>query len=384
MPYPFRPVLEAVEDRLTPAWSGPIPDGAVLVPAPGGGGQVRIINPLDGTDFGTFQPFSDGFSGDVRFATGDVTGDGAPDLIVAAGPGGGPRVRVFDGKTGDVVADFFAFEGSFRGGVYVAAGDVNRDGHADIIVGAGEGGGPVVRVFDGSNPAGMLNQFFAFEPNFRGGVRVAAGAGGAPRVTVFNALSGAEVTTFLAYDGGLRGGVYVTTAGAGSVYASADRTLGMEAKVVTGPGDGGGPLVKEFSGTTGEEYFSYLVGDGTSRTGLQVWGNSVTLVAGTPTPTGVSLVAGPWTGYQTYWTLPPGDTLITGTIETLDPTTGVITLSSGQQLMAEPNTVVRLFGTDVPLSSIQPGYPASVVVSAAGRLVRLDATTPVATIPPIP
>jgi hypothetical protein len=55
--------------------------------------------------------------------------------------------------------------------VRVAAGDVNGDGRADIITGAGPGGGPHVRVFDGATLA-ELDSFFAYNPLFGGGVFV--------------------------------------------------------------------------------------------------------------------------------------------------------------------------------------------------------------------
>ena len=50
--------------------------------------------------------------------------------------GGGPRVRVLDGLTLEVIRDTFVYESTFRGGVSVAAGDVNGDGTPDVITSA--------------------------------------------------------------------------------------------------------------------------------------------------------------------------------------------------------------------------------------------------------
>ena len=55
---------------------------------------------------------------------------------------------VFSGATGLPLASFFAYKENFRGGVNVTAADFTGDGRADILVGAGTGGGPRVRLFD--------------------------------------------------------------------------------------------------------------------------------------------------------------------------------------------------------------------------------------------
>ena len=61
-------------------------------------------------------------------------------------------MKVFDARDPDTaVQDFFAYDFYFTGGVRVAAGDVNRDGVADIITAAGPTGGPHIKIFDGSS-----------------------------------------------------------------------------------------------------------------------------------------------------------------------------------------------------------------------------------------
>jgi len=151
-----------------------------------------------------FNPFP-GFSGQVNVASGDVNGDGVPDIITAegAGTGGQSEVRIFDGasaRQGKVVllADFFPYSNAagasqtpgFAGGVNVAAADFNGDGFAELITSPGPGGQGHVKVFNfhdpatgqflGSNP--ILETSFVAYPGFNGNVSVAAlsQAGGAP------------------------------------------------------------------------------------------------------------------------------------------------------------------------------------------------------------
>ncbi len=125
------------------------------------------------------------FRGGARAAVGDVNGDGVGDLIVAAGFGGGPRIAGFSGKSigtpnrVKLFNDFFAFEQTLRNGTFVAAADVNGDGKADLVVGGGPGGGPRVLVLSGtdlvnSNSQVAIANFFAGSDSNRGGVRVAA------------------------------------------------------------------------------------------------------------------------------------------------------------------------------------------------------------------
>lgn len=53
---------------------------------------------------------------------GDLTGDGTAQIVIGAGPGGGPHVRVLDGVTLAELDSFFAYSSGFLGGIFVAAG----------------------------------------------------------------------------------------------------------------------------------------------------------------------------------------------------------------------------------------------------------------------
>ena len=96
------------------------------------------------THLASFYAFDPALGGDVHVACGDVNGDGQADVIAGAGEGAGPQVRAFSIQPGGVVveiASFLAYDPALTGGVRVAAGDVNGDGLVDIITGAGAGSG---------------------------------------------------------------------------------------------------------------------------------------------------------------------------------------------------------------------------------------------------
>ena len=119
-----------------------------------------------------FLAFAPAFTGGIFVAAGDVNGDGFADVIVGSGAGAGPLVKVFDGETGVLQKSFLAYAGNFRGGVRVGAVDRNGDGRLDVITGAGPGSGAGVRVIDVETDA-QYDSFFAFDARFGGGVYVA-------------------------------------------------------------------------------------------------------------------------------------------------------------------------------------------------------------------
>jgi hypothetical protein len=211
-----------------------------------------------------FYAYDPRFLGGVRVALGDVSGDGVPDIIAAPGPGGGPDVRIFDGRNGDLIGEFMAYDPRFNGGLFIAAGDFNCDGFADIVTAPGGSGGPEVKVFGGRstiarNPK-LYADFMAYDPRFPGGVRVAvgdvnhdgmldiitgAGPGGGPEVRVFSGLAlqtaypaGDIVRDFNAFDPAYNGGVNVAAAdvnsdGFADILVSG-ATLSAEVRIYSG------------------------------------------------------------------------------------------------------------------------------------------------------
>jgi hypothetical protein len=245
---PATATLTIVDNDAPTTWT------KLTAAASGSGTPTVVVYSADGTVLRTFQPYAAGFTGPVSVATADVTGDGMDDIITGAGTGGGPHVEVFDGATGTLVRSFLAYDGAFRGGVSVAAGDFNGDGVADIVTGAGAGGGPHVEVFDGSTVT-VIRSFLAYDGAFRGSVSVAAadltgdgkaevvtgtGSGGGPHVKVYDGAAGAVSLSFLAYDPTFLGGVSVAAAATGS---------GSMAAVLTGPGSGAAGQVKVYGAT---------------------------------------------------------------------------------------------------------------------------------------
>ena len=352
-----QPIFVRLQRRLHSAWLIAV---CALVPAVAGAGTivtglgpgatptVGVYDSATSSPVATFFAYAASFTGGVRVAVGDVNGDGVPDIVTGAGPGAASHVKVFDGKTGAEIRSFFAFGPSFAGGVYVAAGDIDGDGKADIIVGADAGGAPHVKVFDGATGA-EVRSFFAYDVAFAGGVRVAAGdvngdgvadivtgagPGAVPHVKAFDGLTGNEIRSFFAFGPAFGGGVYV---------AVGDVNDDGKDDIIVGADAGGAPHVKVFDGATVAEIRSFFAYDPAFAGGVRVAAGDVNGDNKADIVTG----AGPGGLPQ---------------IKTFDGATGALV---GSFLATTPSFQGGVYVAATALESLEPFEPIASTLSAA-------------------
>jgi fibronectin-binding autotransporter adhesin len=237
-----------------------------------------VFDGVTGALVRSFFAYDERFTGGVWVAAGDVNGDGFADVITGIGAGGGPHVQAFSGRDGSVLMSFFAYAPQFAGGVRVAADDLNGDGFADVVTGIGQGGGPHVRAFSGKDGTELLS-FYAYTPQFAGGVYVGAGDvngdGLADVVTGIGEGGGPHVRAFSGDGTGLASFFAYDPQFAGGVRVAAgtDPASGRSV-IVTGIGPGGGSTVRTFDGLTQVQLDSFLAFDADFTGGVFVGGKS--------------------------------------------------------------------------------------------------------------
>lgn len=187
-----------------------------------GASQILVLNE-QGKKITSFYPYGENYNKGINIAVGDLNNDGKKEIVTGTDQGGGPHVRIFNYQGRLIHPGFFAYNKNFRGGVNVALGDLDGNGWLEIITGAGFGGGPHVRIWSGGGKL-LHPGFFAYDPNFRGGIYVAAGdtdgdgkaeiitgagSGGGPRVKVFDGQKFTLKSDFFAFDAQSRSGAEV-------------------------------------------------------------------------------------------------------------------------------------------------------------------------------
>ena len=192
-------------------------------------GQATVFSGKNGNVLHTFNGLAAGDEFGIAVAGADVNQDGHADLIVgaySADPGGrkdAGQVTVFSGKTGVVLYTFDGLAAGDEFGWAVASADVNRDGYADIIVGA-----------DNADPGGRSN---------------------AGQVTVFSGKTGVVLYTFDGLAAGDRFGMSVWGAADVNRDGFPDVIVGAHRADPGGRADAGQATV--FSGKTGSVLYTF-------------------------------------------------------------------------------------------------------------------------------
>ena len=206
---------DGLPDLITASGPGRIATIRVFDGTPDADGIYPADYEPDQNRIASFDVFPSTFRGGAYVTVGDINRDGCNDIVVGSGKGAKAQIKVYDGEsiTGTptlVGPAFLPFGKTFRGGVTVAAADINLDGYAEVVAGSGPGLIGQAAVFDGQAlAAGLATKLRTIKPfgRFRGGVFVAvgdvnhdvvhdiivsAGAGYQPSVKVY---SGANLTT---------------------------------------------------------------------------------------------------------------------------------------------------------------------------------------------
>lgn len=235
------------------------------------GGTLKVFAGETGNAIFSVTPYGPTFTGAIRVATGDLNGDGVPDIITAPGPLAGTSlpVRVFNGVNGTSLGGtlgtgVYPFGNKYAGGIEVAAGDLNGDGIADILAGADLAtASSQVRTYNGATGIAFSGWYGSFNPysgNAFGGVRVAAGdvngdgraeiivtpAASTPTVKIYNpaatSLNTGLFKSFAGYSGNQAGGIFVS---------AGDLNGDGKAEVIVGGSASSPGQVRIFNGTTG-------------------------------------------------------------------------------------------------------------------------------------
>lgn len=260
--------------------------------------QIRIMSE-QGQALGNFFLPTGTFLGGTDVAVGDVNGDGVQEIIAGLGAGAEPKVYVLD-RHGAVLSSFLAYTAKFRGGLRVSTADLDGDGMAEIITGAGATGGPDVRTYDMHGQ--ILSSFYAYGSRFRGGVDVAGissvggvlgmivttpGKGGGPDVRVYSQY-GTFRSSWYSGESTFRGGLHVATV--------LNPSTGLRT-ILTVPASGGAGVISSYSidSVSGQSWPMY---ESWWRGGYDVAADSSLLFASITTTNRRSSVAViPWTSF---------------------------------------------------------------------------------------
>ncbi len=151
-------------------------DEIVTVPGYGSKSLVKVFNGKGKSTVTTgFYAFPKSFLGGSEIAVGNVHGSDREEIIIGNGAGTSSYVRVFNHKGKVVMKTILPFDRIERGGVSVATANVDGGTHSEIAIAQNGFGKPNVKVYKVDNgDETILGDFYAYEKSYRGGVNLAA------------------------------------------------------------------------------------------------------------------------------------------------------------------------------------------------------------------
>ena len=246
--------LEILEARTVPKVTGivnaalPVGVTPIVLSPVGSGTGVQILG-TDDKELADLDPYP-GYRGPILTAVADVNGDRIMDIITAPGGNGYPSIiKVFNGANlNNLLGNFYAYAPNYVGGVSLAVGDLNGDNLKEIITGTSAGQAPHVKAFN--YIGGQMASFFAYAPTYLGGVKVAVGdldgdrkgeiitwANGTPHVKSFKP-NATQVSSFYAYASTYTGPMTVT---------AGDLNADLKYEIITAGGPGPSAVIRTFN-----------------------------------------------------------------------------------------------------------------------------------------
>ncbi|MEK7065281.1 MAG: putative glycoside hydrolase [Patescibacteria group bacterium] len=142
-----------------------------VAPANGSAQPIKIYH-FDGSAMvEAVFPLGKKYKGGLTVALGQNSA-GSGRLVVGSGQGKEPKIFIYDIQM-KLKKTWLAFERTFLGGINVASGNVDGKPGDEVIVGAGKGKGPIIRVFD-FNGKQLYKDFRAYSTVSKSGIEVLA------------------------------------------------------------------------------------------------------------------------------------------------------------------------------------------------------------------
>lgn len=143
---------------------------------PGTSPSVQFLNPDSRSITQRVMAFDEHDTHGVFTATGDLTGDHQPEVLVGSGVGSSPAVKMYR-DNGSFVTSFNPFPTETTSGVTVAVADITGDGQDELITMPAKSAAQIrVWHYDSSvNAFTQVAQAFAFSRSYQPGFTLAAG-----------------------------------------------------------------------------------------------------------------------------------------------------------------------------------------------------------------